>query len=741
MNDTMMATMRAVCRTLQWTSLLLAVAACSRPETPDEQPEPIPEVDGAQWVDPFIGTAGEGYTFPGAIAPWGMISISPHNLVSDALDYVEGRPIAPAGYLHGEPELFGFGLTQLSGVGCPELGVPRISISTGELAIPSTEVGTAYTDERASPGYYAVVLPDEGVEIETTVTLRAGIVRATIEPGMQANLYLDAGAGLAWIGAIGHVSVRSPTEIEGWARTGNFCAKDNEQRVHFAIRLSSPAADSGTWIETTIGDASEADGQDVGAWISVEGETLELRVGMSYVSEADAWQNLDAELGTRSFDEVAQQTRGTWSELLSRIQVEGGSDEQRTIFYTALYHALLHPNVFDDVDGSVPSMNGEVLTASSPRYTVYSMWDSYRTVHPLLSLVYPERQAEMIRSLADMTLEYGAPPQWELAASEVNMMVGDPASSIFADAVLGGFDDFDVEAVYQLMRAAALDTTSMRRPGNAEYWELGYVPIELGNDVWGPVSTTLEYAYADWALAQLAAHLGHDDDAAMFEAQSERWRLSFDSETGLLRPKHADGTWYEPFDPDALEGSNSLYQNSGGPGYVEGTAWHYAFAVPHDPLGLAQMHGGESMFVERLQALFDEERFAMWNEPDIAYPWLFTHIPGEEQRSIAAVADAMQHFDATPAGLPGNDDGGTMSAWYVFAAVGLYPDCPGSERFSLARPGFDRVGIRLDASVFEGEYLEIAAAGGEGWTLDGEPLEAAAISRAQLRAGGRIETP
>jgi predicted alpha-1,2-mannosidase len=732
--------MRGPGRTLWWTSVLL-LAGCSRPGTPDEVPEPIPEVDGAEWVDPFIGTAGEGYTFPGAVAPWGMISISPHNLVSSPLDYIEGLPIAPAGYLYGEPELFGLGLTQLSGVGCPELGVPRISISTGEPAIPSTEVGTTYAGEQASPGYYAVALPDEGAALEATVTQRAGILRATVEPGAQLALYVDAGPGLAWIGGNGHIFVRSSTEIEGWSRTGGFCAKGNDQRVYFAVRLSTAAADAGTWIDGVIGDASEADGAEVGAWLTMGNASFELRVGISYVSTENAWENLDAEIGARSFDEVATQTRETWSELLSRIQVEGGSDEQRTVFYTALYHALLHPNVFDDVDGSVPSMNGEVITATSPRYTVYSMWDSYRTVHPLLSLVYPERQAEMIRSLAEMTLEYGAPPQWELAASEVNMMVGDPASSILADAVLAGFDEFDVEAVYQVLRAAALDQESTRRPGNAEYWQLGYIPIELGNDVWGPVSTTLEYAYADWALAQLAAHLGHDEDAAMFETQSETWRLSFDAETGLLRPKHADGTWYSPFDPDALEGSNGLYQNSGGPGYVEGTAWHYAFAVPHDPLGLAQMHGGESTWVERLQALFDEDRFAMWNEPDIAYPWLFTHVAGEERRSIDAVAQAMSWFDATPAGLPGNDDGGTMSAWYVFAAMGLYPDCPGSERFSLARPAFDRVGIRLDASVFEGEYLEIATTDAEGWTLDGESLDGAAITRAQLRAGGRIETP
>ena len=465
----MMTGMRGVERTMPRASaLVLAMLACARQDPPEEQPNPIPEVDGAAFVDPFIGTAGEGYTFPGAVAPWGMISISPHNLVADALDYVEGRPIAPAGYLFGEPELFGFGLTQLSGVGCQELGVPRISISTGELGIPSTEVGTAYENEQASPGHYAVELPNEGIQLEATVTERAGILRATIDAGAEAKLYVDAGSGLAWIAADGHVSVRSSTEIEGWARTGNFCAKGNEQRVHFALRLSSPSSpsipsmDAGTWMEGTIGDASEADGSDVGAFMRIDGATIDVRVGISYVSIENAWANLDAEVGTRELEEVREQTRETWSELLSRIQVEGGSNEQRTIFYTALYHALLHPNVFSDVDGSVPSMNGEIVTVDSPRYTVYSMWDSYRTVHPLLSLVYPERQDEMIRSLAAMTLEYGAPPQWELAASEVNMMVGDPAASVFADAVLGGFEDFDVEAVYQSLTRCSISMPHLR---------------------------------------------------------------------------------------------------------------------------------------------------------------------------------------------------------------------------------------------------------------------------------------
>jgi predicted alpha-1,2-mannosidase len=719
-------------RTFVWS---LAIVGCSANAPIDDSLPPIEPIDGAEWVDPFIGTAGEGYTYPGAVAPWGMISISPHNLVASPLDYLAMEPIAPAGYRFGEPELFGFGLTHLSGVGCPELGVPRISMSTGDPAIPTTELGVAYEDERASPGYYAVRLPTQGIEIEATSSTRAGIIRVEFDDG-AGNLLVDAGPGLAWIAGNGQISVRSPSEIEGYATTGNFCAKANQQRVYFAVRSSSPAATSGTWMDGMLGDASEAQGE-AGAWMSfVVDEPLELRVGVSYVSVENAWLNLETELGERSFEELRDSTRASWSELLSRIQIEGGSDDEKTIFYTALYHALLHPSVFSDVDGQVPGMDGELEQVDSTRYTVYSMWDSYRTVHPLLSLVYPERQREMIISLAEMTLELGAPPQWELAASEVNMMVGDPAMSVFADAVLAGFDDFDVEAVYQLLRTAALDESSTRRPGNAEYRSLGYVPMELQDDVWGPVSTTLEYAYADWALARLADGLGHDEDAELFDAAAQSWQNLFDTQTGLLRPRNADGSWYEPFDPDALVGSDPLYQNSGGPGYVEGTAWHYAFAVPHDPLGLAALQGGEGQFVERLQALFDEDRFAMWNEPDIAYPWLFTHVPGEEQRSIAAVAQAMSYFDAGPEGLPGNDDGGTLSAWYVFAALGLYPDCPGTGRFALARPRFDRAAIVLE----EGQF-ELAATGAETWLLDGEPLPTAAIDRAQLTAGGRLETP
>jgi predicted alpha-1,2-mannosidase len=725
-------------RTWVWS---LAIVGCSANDRGDDPLPPIEAIDGAEWVDPFIGTAGEGYTYPGAVAPWGMISISPHNLVASPLDYLAMEPIAPAGYRFGEPELFGFGLTHLNGVGCPELGVPRISMTTDEPAIPSTEFGVAYEDERASPGHYAVRLPTQGIDVEATTSTRAGIIRVTFDAG-AGTVFVDAGPGLAWIAADGQITVRSPNELEGYARTGNFCAKTNQQRVHFAVRSSSPAAASGTWVDGMLGDASEAQGE-AGAWMSFVDleQPLELHVAVSYVSIANAWANLDAELGERNFEELRDSARASWSEALSRIQVEGGSDDDKTMFYTALYHALLHPNLFSDVDGRVPAMSGEITQVDSPRYTVYSMWDSYRTVHPLLSLVYPERQREMLISLAEMTLEHGAPPQWELAASEVNMMVGDPAISIFADAVLAGFDDFDVEAVYQLARAAALDETSTRRPGNAEYRTLGYVPMELDDDVWGPVSTTLEYAYADWALARLAEHLGHDEDAELFAASAQSWQNLFDAQTGLLRPRNADGSWYEPFDPDALEGSDPLYQNAGGPGYVEGTAWHYAFAVPHDPLGLAALHGGEAQFVERLQALFDEDRFAMWNEPDIAYPWLFTHVPGEEHRSIAAVAQAMSYFDAGPEGLPGNDDGGTLSAWYVFAALGLYPDCPGTGRYALARPGFDRVGIALDPAFFEGEQFELAVTGAERWTLDGEPLPAATIDRAQLTAGGRLETP
>lgn len=699
-------------------------------------------------VDPFIGTDADGHTFPGAVVPWGMVSVSPHNVLSEPGDYIAGRPIAPAGYRFGEPELLGLGLTHLSGVGCPELGVPVIAATTGEVVPGPDGYASAYAREEAAPGRYAVELVDHGVLVEATATARVGLLRFTFpERQGDANVLIDVGQGVSWHDGEGEVRVVASDEVEGSSTTGLFCAKGNQQPVFFVARFSRKAAETGTWVDGVVGEAPAQTG-DAGAFLRFATgpeEVVEVRVGLSYGSVAGARANLDAEAPPeRTFAEIEAAADAAWEAALSRIRVRGGTEAERTMFYSALYHTLIHPGIVSDVTGEHPKMGGGVGTADEPRHSVFSMWDTYRGVHPLLTLVYPEQQLAMVRSLAAMTAESGAPPMWELIGQEVQMMVGDPAAIVVAGSYLNGITDFDVEAMYAVMKGAALDEgAEPHRVGNASYRALGYVPMEEAGDVWGPVSTTLEYAYADAALSRLALALGHADDAALFAGQAQTYTRLFDPETGLLRPKNADGSWYAPFDPDALTGS-AFYMNSGGPGYVEGTAWNYAFFVPHDVPGLVALHGGPERFVARLQAQFDDGKFALWNEPDLAFPYLFTYAEGEAHRTQEAVRAAMAaHFSARPDGIPGNDDAGALSAWYVFSAMGLYPDDPVSGRYSLGSPIFDRVEIDLHPDFHGGDTFVIEAERGgpddiyvADMTLNGAPHAEPFLTHAQVTAGG-----
>jgi len=340
--------------------------------------------------------------------------------------------------------------------------------------------------------------------------------------------------------------------------------------------------------------------------------------------------------------------------------------------------------------------------------------------------------------MQDMTLNADVPPKWELVAEEVQMMVGDPAAIVFADSYAKGITDFDVAAVYEVLRDAA--ERPEHRPGSDDYLSIGYVPMEEADRVWGPVSTTLEYAVADWALAQLAAAVGRQDDVAPLVERSKSYAGFFDDETRTLRPRNRDGSFLAPFDPDAIEGSFPL--RLGGPGYVEGTAWNYAFFVPHDVEGLIELHGPD--FVELLQWTFDTDRFVMWNEPDMHYPYLFTFIEGEAHRTQRQVRRALErYFSAAPDGLPGNDDAGTMSAWFVFSAMGFYPVTPGLPEYRLGSPLFDRVAIHLSETRYGGGVfvLEADSNGPDAVfvreaELDGQSLQRPVLSHEAITEGG-----
>jgi len=685
-------------------------------------------------VNPFIGTAGDGQTFPGAVVPWGMASPSPHTTLTTAADAVEGL-FVNSGYRHGEPLTRGFGLTHLSGVGCPDLGLPVVAPTLGDIPTGFDDYVSAYRNEVARAGYYAVELGDRGLVTEMTATPRTGVFRFWFPEGEPASIVVDPARGVSWIRNKGALEELSSDEIAGSAAFGRFCTVSEGGRLHFVARLDRPADHVG------VVDPNQVPGEAMAFWHydDAPAEPVTMWVGLSWVSIDEARANLDAE--QLSFDEAHDAVARTWQQNLGRIEVTGGSETDRTRFYTALYHALIHPSILHDVSGTYPKFSRDEIGQSDggARYTVFSLWDTYRTLHPLLTLVYPETQLEILQSMQDMTLSGAAPPKWEIIGEEAQMMVGDPAAIVFADSYGKGLTDFDASAVYAVLRDAA--ERAEHRPGSAEYLELGFVPMEVASTVWGPVSTTLEYALADWSLAELARALGRDEDVDALLVRASSYAGFYDDDTGTLRPKNRDGSFLEPFDPDAIEGSLPL--RLGGPGYVEGTAWHYAFFAPHDMDGLIALHGAPT-FVDRLQWVFDTDRFVMWNEPDMGYPYLFTFVDGESHRTQREIRAAMDlYFGTGPGGLPGNDDAGALSAWFVFSAMGFYPVTPGLAEYRLGSPLFERITIHLSEAHHRGEAFVIEASDnsaenvfvGEA-SLDGRPLPASALPHEAITGGG-----
>ena len=727
----------------------LVLASCtgasSRSSTGYRKPEPPAEAPLAAEVNPFIGTAADGQTFPGATVPWGMASPSPHTMLTSAADAANGL-FVNSGYQHGAPTMRGFGLTHLSGVGCPDLGVPVVAPSIGEPPADFDAYVTSYRGEVAYAGYYGVELGDRGLVAEMTATPRTAVFRFWFPAGEPANIVIDPSRGVSWVRDDAELEQGlSGTEIAGSAAYGQFCANSGGGRLYFVAHLDEGA----DWVSQVHPDGGHSEAMAFWRYDRAPSKPVTVWVGLSWVSVEEARANLTAE--KLPFDEARDAAALAWQERLARIEVSAGSERDRTRFYTALYHALIHPSIVNDVSGSYRRFpNGEVGNAGAEaRYGVLSLWDTYRTLHPLLTLVYPETQLEILHSMQDMLFGAGVPPKWELLGEEVQMMVGDPAAIVFADSYAKGLADFDVGRVYDLLHEAARKPA--HRPGIEDYLDLGYVPMEQARQVWGPVSTTLEYALADSSLAELALALGRTADVAALLERATSYAGFYDAETGTLRPKNRDGSFLTPFDPDATTGSLPL--RLGGPGYVEGTAWQYSFFAPQDMRGLIDLHG-ESAFVDRLQWLFDSDRFVMWNEPDMGYPYLFTFVEGEAwrtQREARAALD--RYFGTGPDGLPGNDDAGALSAWFVFSALGFYPVTPGKAEYRLGSPLFDRVTIHLHEAQHAGESFVIEASGNgpdavfiAEARLNGEPLVDSVLPHQAISDGGLLrfqmsETP
>ena len=671
----------------------------------------------ADLVNPFIGTTNFGTTNPGAVTPNGMMSVVPFNVMGSDLNvFDKDQRWWSAPYEYNNKFFTGYAHVALSGVGCPDASSLLVMPTSGELDVNYFSYGSEYTNEKASPGYYSNELTKYGIRTEVTATTRSSCERYTFPAG-KGNIILNLGQGLTnECGAM--VRRVSSTEIEGFKLLGTFCYTTQAVfPVYFVMRVSKAPTSEGAWkfqpaltgveAEWTPDDGTyklyenyyrEVAGDNIGYRFSyddlAEGEQITVQLGVSFVSTENARENLNAEQQGKEFDAVHAQAVEQWNNDLGRIRIEGGTKEQQTIFYTALYHALIHPSTISDVNGEYPKMeNGETGKSDHTRYTVFSLWDTYRNLHQLLTLVYPERQTDMLRTMVGMYEDWGWLPRWELFGRETFTMEGDPAAIVIADSWIKGLRDFDIRTAYEAMLKSATTEGSKNpiRPDIDPYLKDGYIPLwYFSNDLSGDnsVSHALEYCSADYAIAQLADSLGDKARAKEFIKRSQSYRRYFCKEHGTLRPLTKEGEFLGDFDP--ATGKN--FENV--PGFHEASAWCYTFAVPHDINGLARLMGGKKNFVNSLQGVFDNGHYDPANEPDIVYAYLFSRIKGEEWRTQKEIKNILDnHYRNAPDGIPGNDDTGTMSAWAVFSMMGIYPDCPGEPTYTITTPVFDKVTI------------------------------------------------
>lgn len=725
--------------------------------------------DNVDYVDPFIGTTNFSICNPGAIMPHGLMSVVPFNVMGSDLNQDDkDKRWWSAVYEYNNKYFTGFAHVTLSGVGCPEMGTLLTMPTMGELNVDYRSYGSEYKDETARPGYYSTILTKYGIRTEVTATTRSSIERYTFPKG-KGNLLFNLGNGLTnEVGA----SLRrvSDTEFEGTRMLGTFCY--NPQAVfpmYFVVRVNKKPAAYGMWKkQPDFGNAQkqwdeyqgkyklypgygrDMAGNDIGYYMTYdceEGEQVEVQVGVSFVSIANARENLNKEQKGFNFDATAKEAHDQWASTLDKVTVEGGTEQQRRVFYTALYHSQIHPTILQDVNGEYPKMeSSENGKTSGNRYTVFSLWDTYRNLSQLETLLYPDRQVDMINSMIDMYREWGWMPKWELFSRETWTMEGDPAIPYIADAYMRGLRGFDIETAYKAFRTSATlpGKENRMRPDIDPYVSKGYVPLgfyaaDMSGD--NSVSHALEYYLADNALSILAGELGHKSDAKLFRQRSLGYRHYYSKESGTLRPINMDGSFLTPFNPEA--GAN--FENC--PGFHEGSAWNYTFYVPHDVTGLAKLMGGQKKFVDKLQMVFDKGLYDPANEPDIAYPYLFSYFKGEEWRTQKTVSDLLKkYYTDKPDGIPGNEDTGTMSSWAIFSMMGLYPDNPGSPYYTLTTPVFDKVTLHLDPRFYPNGDITITTDRKSAdqtyikeMTIGGKKLSSFRISHKQLVEGKNLE--
>ena len=671
--------------------------------TPGESPATLPLT---QYVNPFIGTdwagrsfgygGSSGQTFPGATVPFGMVQFSPDSgpTPSWALD--------PGGYTYSDHRIERFSMTHISGAGCNVSGdIPFMPTTLPVTSAPPASgerysASFSHSHETAEPGYYSVLL-DTGINVELTTTQRSGFALMRYPQGARQTLLIETGTDLQHV-YDAQAQMISPTEVVGWVRAGRFCnVLSSTYVIYFAAQFNRKASGYGAWRggDGVAPGSRQARGSQSGLYVEfppATGRELLVKMGLSYVSVANARANLAAENPGWNFDAVRASAHTTWNDLLNHIQVAGGASTDMHIFYTALYHALLQPNTYSDANGQYRGFDQRVHSASGyTHYANFSGWDIYRTQIPLIAILAPQQVSDMMQSLVADAEDGGGLPRWSLANIDTGLMVGDPAAAILAEGLAFGADDFDTRAALRaLVRGATRpgvgEPGAQERPGLEWYLRLGYVPLD--SNVGASTATSLEYYTEDYAIACFAARVGDTATAQRFAARAGQWTRLFNPATGYIQPRTDDGSFVG-------NGASTT-------GFIEGTASQYTWMVPFDLGGLTARMGGRARAEKRLDAFFAsinagprDPHAWMGNEVSFDAPWAYDFVgaPWKTQATARRVMDSL--FKNAPAGLPGNDDLGTMSSWYVWAALGLYPLIPGRAGFALGSPLFPQVMLTI----------------------------------------------
>lgn len=716
-----------------------------------------------RWVNPFIGTGGIPWTCgmlsPAATAPFGSVKLGPDTAFPGGVYLFKTNT---SGYYYEQSRILGFSHNRLSGTGAEDYGYFRVTPSAGAARAEHRRLNAllySHANEAAGAGYYAVYLPTVNCLAELTATTHAGVHRYTFNTDKTAHLFLDAtsfiGDGRAEDGAI---SINAQTgEITGKcvSQTG-FASRYGGLKVYFAAKLDTPVETYATWDENgCVEGRAEAAGNDVGVDISfgrLNGKSVELKLATSFISIDNAKENLEAETAGRSFDEIKAETQGKWEAWLSRIEIQTESDKVKTIFYTALYHSMIMPSNFTDVNGEYLGFDGRVAAAEGFTYrTDMSLWDSFRTAHPLYTLIAPEIQTDCLNSLVAMARAGGTLPRWPAGSGYTGSMFGSPADMVIAESYLKGLTDFDAEAAYGYMKKVSDGEAAVtdRRDGAAEYNQYGYCPVDLVEN--RSVSRTLEYSWADGSIALLAEALGKAEEAEKYRAKSMNYKNLFNPDTMYFQPRYSDLSWYEPFNPRITPYYDAVIVGDYTGGFCEGSPRQWRWSAVHDTRGMIELFGSEEYFCSELEAFIaDASRnraainpgsgYWIGNQHDMHAPYLFDDA-GRPELTQKWVRWALnERFSTDVNGVDGNDDGGTLSAWYIFSSLGFYP-VAGTDRYWIGAPLVESAELDLGS----GKTLKIVAENQsdkniyvQRVTLNGVRLEEASITHDMIADGGTM---